>query len=171
MLSALSTNSEISNCTSWVSLHTRRISYCVELLNDLLMLISLTSYGVSTYVSRSGITEKAKVSIADSQHNHNTLLQGTATSVSCTGYNDLLDSYNIKDACTFTDGVNEMYNNYMCASSDRTLAYSLSIANDVVKNSADFHGDFEDNRFVNLIHLADVHLWKRKNIAQQRIIE
>ncbi|OHS93111.1 Adenylate and Guanylate cyclase catalytic domain containing protein [Tritrichomonas foetus] len=171
VVTANSTNATISNLNRWEFYAAQRLTLVAECLHQTL-LVAILNESITTRFTTRGRQKRFATNSLNSLRSYNeNLLQGTETMEPCYNADDLLDEYNIRDACTDKEGKYSLHNLIKCASANQVISVFADIVQEILLTPNKFNGSIDDATTITLVHLCNVHLWKRLDLSLARIVE
>lgn len=170
-LLARNTNNTISNLNSWEYYAAQRITLTAEILHSTMLAILMDGDVPTTYTNQSYEVRKCSDDLVTLKLMNERLLQGTDTLAPCFHVDDLLDQYNIDEACNEPDGPIPVHNVFKCASANQGISIFSNMITEILLDIDSFGGTFMDLSTSTVIHLANTHLWNRLDLSLNRIVE
>ena len=164
-------NNTISNLNRWEYYAAQRFTLVAECLHQTLLVVILNGSLPERFTTRNRQRNFATTSLNNLKLYNENLLQGTSTMDPCYNVDDLLDEYNILDACDSQEGDIEIHNLFKCASANQVISVFSDIVQDMLLTPDKYNGAVDDVTTSALIHLCDVHLWRRLDQSLERIVE
>ena len=168
---ATNCNELISSLNRYEYYAAQRLTLVPETLHQALLVSILNGSIDVTFTDRTRQNTLTVRSLDSLKTYNNNLLKGTATMDPCIGFDDLLDEYNFKDPCTNKTGRFEIHNLVKCASATQSVDYFVDMIQDIINNPDIYDNEVSSEGASSLVHLCNVHLWRRLLQALNRIVE
>ncbi|OHT12376.1 Adenylate and Guanylate cyclase catalytic domain containing protein [Tritrichomonas foetus] len=167
------TNNILKKINDWQYLSSMRFIYSIELTHIIWHAVILNGSFESRTLSQKAMANVCNRLITNLKAVNTLLLKGSANYQSCVGFDRELDEINTKEQCNLneTNETESIHDLYRCASANQAINVFADIVQTVTTKIESYGGKIEDPILINLIHLANAHLWHHLSLGNSRLLE
>lgn len=165
------TNEIFQKINGWQYLGTRRYILSTEVTHFIFEGVFNYNGSLSPYITKLQITGKLSTMIPEMRQSNTNLLRGSEYFESSVGFDQEFDDLNTKELCSLTEqGPDSNHDLYRCASATQTLNVFADMVFTALFNMGKYNGEISDILLINLLHLANSHLFDRLADSNSRLV-
>jgi len=156
-----SANNTIYKLNQWQYYASWRLPFVVESLYHSMIALILNETNMSQFLDRSYHINKALESLSMLEFHNNQLFQGNGTMEPISGFDSLLDEYNVQEKCS-NNTIGAQYDDlYKCASLNQAIGVYSLILQELLKVPDLQNGRIDSKESIHAITIANNYLWDR----------